>query len=465
MTSMTWKMVTSMSRGSEPKKSTPGKPIGKPSPPGKTVAKTTKKAVAKVAAPKPISEETREFYGNVLNVRKHFDPERLKITCEAHESTFGETYGMERVEVDQKEPSNYYYYKDNGSDILAVAHLDTVISHERRITNFAETADGLVVHSGALDDRLGAYIILELLPSMGVEFDWLLTVGEESGKSTAKFFDPPDGKEYNWGIEFDRGETDVVMYCYDDPATDKLVRGSGARTGRGSFSDIAYLEHLEVKMFNWGVAYQDYHGPRGYAYLEDTFDMVAYFLRFHRLNADEYLPHEKKKYNPKSRDHKPTRWQGSSPNLYGHWVDNKWVSYTDAERKKRREEAEAESKTDYWAGGSGKGGGSKSASERADEYWSTQSSLYEEGSDYDLYEPQKALGGHEELDEETRAILKQFNDELDADDFTDLELHKAITSTFDIDPENPLGVDSLFDEDPDFVGPPPSAVGGWPTDD
>lgn len=444
-----------MTRSGEPGKHAAKKtPGGKPTPAKRTATKT----VAKVAEPKPISEETREFYGNVFNIRKHFDQAVLKITCEAHESTFGEAYEMERVEVKQEEPSNYYYYKDNGSDILAVAHLDTVIAHDRRVTNFAETADGLVVHSGALDDRLGAYIILELLPSLGIEFDWLLTVGEESGKSTAKFFDPPEGKEYHWGIEFDRGGSDVVMYCYDDSATDRLVRDSGARTSRGSFSDIAYLEHLEVKMFNWGVGYRDYHGLRGYAYLEDTFEMVAFFLRFHRLNADEYLPHEKKKYNPKSRDHKP--WKSSAPNAYGHWVNNKWVSYTEAEKKALRES------TEHWAGGGNTSGkGSKTASEKArerevEEFWGAQNSYSEEGIGYELYRPEKYLGGHEELDEETKALLAQMDEALGIDDFSDMEpLYLAASN----------GGAFGEDADPDFVGPPPgvasSEVGGWPTDD
>ena len=47
-----------------------------------------------------------------------------------------------------------------------------------------------MVHSGALDDRLGAYIILDLLPKLGINVDVLLTVGEEQGRSTANFFAP-----------------------------------------------------------------------------------------------------------------------------------------------------------------------------------------------------------------------------------------------------------------------------------
>lgn len=225
-------------------------------------------------------------------VETEWDYDALKRVCEAHETHFGDMYGMEHVPVQQRAPHDHYLFLDRGADILAVAHLDTVASHEERMCTFADTPAGPVVHSGALDDRLGAYIILELLPRLGIKVDVLLTVGEESGQSTAQFFDPPKDKEYLWGIEFDRGGTDVVMYDYEDKPTEALVRACGARVGQGSFSDIAYLEHLEVKCFNWGVGYQDYHGPRGYAYLEDTWAMVAYFMRFHDANHEEYLPHE-----------------------------------------------------------------------------------------------------------------------------------------------------------------------------
>ena len=129
-----------------------------------------------------------------------------------------------------------------------------------------------------------------MLPMLGLTFDWLLTTGEESGLSTAAFFDAP--KEYRWIIEFDRGGTDVVMYHYEDPECVHRVRACGAKVGRGSFSDISYLDHLGVKAFNWGVGYRDYHGPRAHAYLEDTFEMVDKFLTFHAAFGDVTMPHD-----------------------------------------------------------------------------------------------------------------------------------------------------------------------------
>lgn len=234
--------------------------------------------------PRPtVIEDTRR-------VCQAFSRKKLKRVCEMHENHFGDAYGMEMKRVFAAPPHDYYFFKDNGSDILAVAHLDTVMPHAGRTANFVETEAGLVIFSGALDDRLGAYIILELLPQLGIQHDILLTVGEESGQSTAQHFEPE--KEYNWMIEFDRGGTDVVMYQYDDYETAELVRDAKAVVGDGIFSDISYMDHLEVKGFNWGVGYRDYHGPRSHAYLEDTFSMVTKYLRFHEENKDVYLPHE-----------------------------------------------------------------------------------------------------------------------------------------------------------------------------
>lgn len=188
--------------------------------------------------------------------------------------------------------NRFYWYQDNGADVLAVAHLDHV--QDDPTCQVINTAAGPLALSGALDDRLGAYVILELLPALGVTCDWLLTTDEEMGRSTAREFseDFEDGKQYNWVIQFDRGGTDVVMYQYETAEYAALVEDAGARVGQGSYSDIADLDTLGCAAFNWGVGYQDYHSRRSHAWLNDTFRSVARFLRFHDLNAKTYLPHE-----------------------------------------------------------------------------------------------------------------------------------------------------------------------------
>jgi hypothetical protein len=240
-------------------------------------------------------------------VRQAYNQNQLARVCTLREDRFGRAFGMETVRTEQRSsswyrdsgrPEDYYHFRNNGSRVLAVAHLDTVVRGDRRAPHFRHTERGPYIRSGALDDRLGAYVILHLLPAMGITCDWLLTVGEESGMSTAESFKP--GKDYDWAIEFDRGGTDVVMYQYEDRASRRLVEASGARMGSGSFSDIAYLEHLGVKAFNWGVGYDgNYHSEAGYAYLNNTFAMVAKYLRFHEQNAGTAMPHKSWDYGIK----------------------------------------------------------------------------------------------------------------------------------------------------------------------
>lgn len=236
------------------------------------------------------SRKSRQHSLNTERIWQHFNPDELRRVCMMNERAFADAFDMETVLIEKRYANNFYAFKDNGSKILAVAHLDTVVMPRDRLCNVVDTAAGKVVFSGALDDRLGAYIILDLLPKLGINVDVLLTVGEEQGNSTAAFFDAP--KEYNWVIEFDRGGTDVVMYQFEDDDMCRLVEASGAKVGNGSFSDIAFLDQLKTKAFNWGVGYQDYHGPRSHAFLNDTFKMLSYFMRFHEQNAGVRLAHD-----------------------------------------------------------------------------------------------------------------------------------------------------------------------------
>lgn len=219
-------------------------------------------------------------------VRDAFNPDTLKYLC----TTWDLDDYADRVDLtpgrDNRE--RFYYYADNGADVLAVAHLDSVQSDGTCAVT--DTSAGLLAASGALDDRLGVYVILELLPALGITTDILLTTDEEIGASTADSFDTD--KQYRWLFQFDRGGTDVVMYDYETPALVKLVESCGARVGVGSFSDICYLEHLQCAGFNWGVGYRDYHGPRSHAWLEDTFRSVARFAKFYKANAASMLAHE-----------------------------------------------------------------------------------------------------------------------------------------------------------------------------
>jgi acetylornithine deacetylase/succinyl-diaminopimelate desuccinylase-like protein len=117
-------------------------------------------------------------------IQTSLDREKLRRICQMPEHEFPRAFGLDRQTVARKGPENWYAFRDNGASVLAVAHLDTVVRHQQRLCNFVETAGGEIVYSGALDDRLGAYVILDMLPKLGINVDVLLTVGEESGQST-----------------------------------------------------------------------------------------------------------------------------------------------------------------------------------------------------------------------------------------------------------------------------------------
>jgi hypothetical protein len=179
---------------------------------------------------------------------KIIDYARLKEVCQMKISDF-EQYG----EVTQTD-NGVLIYRDNGASLLAVAHLDTVI--ENNMT-FYQSGDN--IYAPQLDDRLGAYIILDLLPKMGINVDILLTEGEESGRSTAQHFVLPEGKSYNWMMEFDRMGKQTVMYQYETAEMRAKLKEFDIGVGSGSFTDICYLGSLKIWGVNFAIAYSNNH--------------------------------------------------------------------------------------------------------------------------------------------------------------------------------------------------------------
>ncbi len=184
-------------------------------------------------------------------------------------------------------PIGPYYFRDNGSDILAVAHLDT-IQHHRHFGCLEENRDR--IYNCQLDDRLGAWIILDLLPSMDIETDILLTTGEESGMSTASRFTTP--KEYNWIVEFDRSGTDVVTYDMESDEWLILIQKE-RKVGRGSYSDISELNHFGVCAANWGIGYYRNHSLASYFNVSELVDTIERFHCFFNANSGFHFPIEK----------------------------------------------------------------------------------------------------------------------------------------------------------------------------
>jgi hypothetical protein len=244
----------------------------------------------------------------VKAVKEAFDPTVLGQICMAPESYF-EKYG-EEYKADSGKGKFAFYFQDNKANILAIAHMDSV--QDKKDFGFAKYFSGKeMVLSPTLDDRLGVYVICELLPKLGIKTDILLTTDEERGSSTAKLF--VTDKKYRWMFQFDRAGTDVVMYQYRTDEAFKKLEEVGFKTGMGSASDISKLDDLGCLGFNFGVGYEDYHSARAYVWLDDLFDQVARFVKFHKLYSREHMVYDKTKSHT---SHVTTNYHGYVPSNY-----------------------------------------------------------------------------------------------------------------------------------------------------
>lgn len=184
--------------------------------------------------------------------------------------------------VDEKENMRTIHI-DRGSNVLAVAHLDSVKDPDI----FWISND----HVGCptIDNRLGAWVIMYGLASMGMHTDILLTEGEETHNSTARKFQTD--KKYNWMFSFDRGGSDVVMYDYMDYDWNKAVKPYGLTGTYGAYSDIQDLQRLGCKAMNIGCGMMNYHQPGAYANLKVLVGNMQKLYKFWEKNKDVHFPH------------------------------------------------------------------------------------------------------------------------------------------------------------------------------
>ncbi len=179
-----------------------------------------------------------------------------------------------------------HIFKDNGADILAVAHLDTVCDYQHFYT--AKVGGQQVIFNAQLDDRLGVYLLLDYLPSLNVKYDVLLTENEEMCSSTAQDF--KSSKQYKWMFQFDRAGTDVVMYQYESKTVADLLRGVDWKVGFGSYTDICELDDLNCCGINFGCGYQQNHMKSSHVVVADIYHNVRRFLRFYEKYNGKNLP-------------------------------------------------------------------------------------------------------------------------------------------------------------------------------
>jgi hypothetical protein len=209
---------------------------------------------------------------------------RLENYCTMTEEDLLLLLSMEQGAVHEKG----YVYINRGAKVLAVCHADVNagVKKYRDFVTFRSVTGQTIALSPALDDRLGIWLVMEVLKDL--KMDVLITTGEESGKSTASEFYPD--KDYNWIVEFDRRGADVVTYDYHNDEMMLEFDEAGFKLGLGSFSDISVMEHLGVAGFNVGIGYHQEHTRGCWANLNETNKQINKFRKFYFRNYEtEFL--------------------------------------------------------------------------------------------------------------------------------------------------------------------------------
>lgn len=225
------------------------------------------------------------------NLLNRFDKMEQRLTCSV-DSYIEQVTKTEGGQVTQTKDGPLLYI-DRGADVLAVAHLDAVGKHPHFFHGNIE--EDVWVFSPWLDDRLGAFLILDVLPQMGLDYDILLTTGEEEGKSTAWYFEPPKDKKYRYMFQPDRMGTDVVHYQYHNKPMFAALRKAGfKKLEYGSYTDIVELEHLGVCGFNVGIGYYENHTRWCRASLNECYWQMCALIDFYEQTPEVTFPFDPK---------------------------------------------------------------------------------------------------------------------------------------------------------------------------
>jgi hypothetical protein len=187
--------------------------------------------------------------------------------------------------LDKGRIDKHRIFIDRGSDVLIIAHLDTVQKPKW------DKLSRNILYASGLDDRLGCFLAYKVAEELGL--DLLLTDHEERGGTTGMFHTL---KDYNWIAEFDRGGADVVTYDLDCPEfLDALDEFFGVE--QGLYSDICSLDTTACCV-NVGVGYDrgSAHDKKSFADLSVTADQMKRFKEFYVVHKDHKFVRAERDY-------------------------------------------------------------------------------------------------------------------------------------------------------------------------
>lgn len=172
-----------------------------------------------------------------------------------------------------------------GARILAVAHIDFLRSGKVHYVSRKR------IVSSALDDRAGVYIIMDLLPRLGILADVLLTDNEETGGSTIRNLGVGMLDAYNWIVQFDRRNEGAVHYGYQEMIP--ILANYFPSVERGTFTCISAIEACSpVGAFNVGVGYSQEHSEQCSLDARSLNRQLMRFRDFYRDMFDVKIEHK-----------------------------------------------------------------------------------------------------------------------------------------------------------------------------
>jgi hypothetical protein len=206
----------------------------------------------------PNKRPTQSLVRNVARSQPNLHYGEMKEACRLKPKQLAAKLGLTEITTSE---GKKMWFKDNGSKVLFVAHLDSVQSYyELDTVKFREDT---WITCPTLDDRIGVYVGAYWLPKAGIKPDLLFTTDEEKMKSTGHYFAPP--KDYNWMFMFDRKGEGAVAYQYENEQLRYKLGKHNIILQKGSYSCIKEMSHLKCIGINFGAGYEMNHSTYAYA--------------------------------------------------------------------------------------------------------------------------------------------------------------------------------------------------------
>lgn len=221
----------------------------------------------------------------------------IKEACRLKPKQLKDKFGLTELTTDD---GKKMWFKDNGSNVLFVAHVDSVQNYYELDT--VKLKEDTLIFCPTLDDRLGVYVGLYWLPKAGIKPDILLTTDEEKMKSTGHWFNPP--KKYNWMFMFDRKGDGAVVYNYGSEQLKYKLGKHGFEVSTGTYSCIKDMQHMNCVGINFGVGYTDNHSTFAYASRKTLESQLRKFRDFWKEFSNTSMPWQDPYLYYKTKDYR-----------------------------------------------------------------------------------------------------------------------------------------------------------------